>query len=165
MRYATDRPDVAALRDVPAYHEEPSAPIEGPVCADNPRLWIPEGEYQAICGKVSKFRHPIFKREIVALQLRICDGEHQGVQLERFYPWTGKVGRNSGFWREWTIANGTVPSRRDRLSMRKFVGKIFLVRVATVQKSWDGARHGPGAYSKVAAILELIVTNERTSIQ
>lgn len=150
----------AGMREASAYREESDAPIDGPVCAEEPRPWVPDGEYQALCEKVNKFRHPIYKRDIVALHLRVCDGRHQGTRLERYYHWTPRVGRNSAFRREWTIANGAPPGRGEHLYPRKFRGKVFLVRTATVNRSWDGGRHGPAAYSKVAAILDLLVTNE-----
>ncbi len=83
--------------------------------------------------------------------------------MERFYPATKRVGRNSAYLREWVCANQDVqPRRRDRLPLSKFVGKVFTVQVDTVERTWDGRRH-PRAlqYSKVAAILDLQATNER----
>ncbi len=73
---------------------------------------------------------------------------------------TQLVGRNSIYLREWTIANqGRLPRRRDRLPLSKFIRKLFLVKVETIERTWDGRRHS-APYSKVAAILSLEVTNE-----
>ncbi len=107
--------------------------------------------------------HPLFKREIIVLRFQVVEGAFVGTPLERFYPARKKVGRNSAYLREWVCANQDVqPRRRDRLPLSKFVGKVFTVEVATVQRTWDGRRH-PGSlqYSKVAAILELQTTNEK----
>ena len=133
-----------------------------PICADDPRPLIPPGDYFAVCTKGRKFRHPMFKREVIALHFQIFDGLFVGTPLERYYPATKRVGRNSTFLREWTIANqDRPPLRQDRLPLNKFTRKLFLVRVETIERAWDGRRHS-SPYSKVAAILSLEVTNEET---
>ena len=134
-----------------------------PTCADDPRPLIPPSSYLALCTHAKRFRHPLFKREIIAFRFQLVDGPFVGTELERFYPATKRVGRNSAYLREWVCANQDVqPRRRDRLPLNKFVGKVFMVQVDTVERTWDGRRH-PRAlqYSKVAAILDLQATNER----
>ncbi len=102
----------------------------------------------------------MFKREVIALHFQIFDGLFVGTPLERYYPATKRVGRNSTFLREWTIANqDRPPLRQDRLPLSKFTGKLFLIRVETIERTWDGRRHS-APYSTVAAILSLEVTNE-----
>jgi len=132
-----------------------------PVCLDDPRPFIPEGEYEAFCSKASCYRHPRYKRDVIALVLRIFGGQFEGTRLERYY--AGR--RGSAYYREWTIANGDVPPRRrDRLALRRFQGKLFKVRVATVRTAADGVDLPSGLrYSKVSAILELLTTNETFS--
>jgi hypothetical protein len=60
------------------------------------------------------------------------------------------------------IANqGQAPGRKDRMTLKKFTGKLFNVRVVTVLKAFDGEIHPAGLrYSKVDAILELLTTND-----
>lgn len=90
------------------------------------------------------------------------DEPYLGAQLERFCQVVSRIGRNSVYLREWTIANGGIPpKRRDRMPPGKFVGKIYRIRVRTVEKTWDGRFHPTGLrYSVVAEILELVTTNE-----
>ncbi len=103
----------------------------------------------------------MFKRDVVALHFQIFDGAFVGTPLQRYYPATKRVGRNSTYLREWVLANqGQPPLRQDRLSLSKFTGKLFLIRVETIERTWDGQRHS-APYSKVGAILSLEATNER----
>lgn len=134
----------------------------GPTCAADPRPLIPPGTYLALCTHAKKFSHPLFKREIISLTFQVIDGPFVGTELQRYHPAAKRVGRNSVFLREWCIANQDFqPRRRDRLALAKFTGKVFRIQVVTVSRTWDGRRH-PRAleYSKVAAILDLQVTNE-----
>ena len=133
-----------------------------PICSKEPRVFIAEGSYQAGCVSARRFEHLIFKRKIIALRFSLLEDEYLGVELERFYPAADRPGRHSNFYREWTISNdGVAPRRRQRMPLGKFVGKMFLVRVVTVQKAWD-RRLLPASlrYSKVGEILELSGTNE-----
>jgi negative regulator of replication initiation len=50
-----------------------------------------------------------------------------------------KAGRGSNYWRAWVIANGEQPRKRQVLSGRVFVGKIFQVLIGDVEKRMDGA--------------------------
>jgi len=116
----------------------------------------------------------MFKREVAVLHFQPIDGAFVGTPLERFFsvnkrrdPETKRmreypVGRNSVYLREWTIANQDRPPRRhDRLPLSKFFGKVFSVRVETIESAWDGRLHPASLrYSKVGAILSLEVTNE-----
>ena len=128
-----------------------------------PRPLIVEGEYEAVCASQKKRRQPLFKRDTLVLTLRILDGPYADTRLQRFYPASKNVGPGSAYFREWTVANNGIPPRRgDRLSSRKFLGKLFLVDVRTVSKDWQGiALPKALRYSKVAAIRELLVSNDR----
>ena len=154
--------------------QEPGQPCElesqvqseewAPTAKEDPRPLIPEGTYEAMCGKQRKKYNPLFKREILTLSLQIFEGPCAGTVVERFYPIAKVVGCNSSFYQEWTIANGGNPPRRgDRLTPRKFLGKVFKINVRTVSKNWNG-RPIPQSlqYSKADAIIELAVNNERT---
>lgn len=135
-----------------------------PVLADDLRPLIPEGHYQAMCVAAQRVNFPQFHREMVCLDMRIFDGEHEGITLKRFLNIRrdGKIGRNSTYLREWVIANqGQAPDRKDRMTLKKFTGKLFKVSVGTVKKAFDGGIHPVGLqYSKVDAILELLTTND-----
>ncbi len=134
-----------------------------PTAKANPRPLIDEGEYEAICVSQEKRRQKLYKRETLVLTLHILDGPHADTRLQRFYPASKNVGPGSAYYREWTVANnGIPPRRRDRLSSRKFLGKLFLVDVRTVSKDWQAiALPKALRYSKVAAIRELLVSNDR----
>ena len=136
----------------------------GPVLDDDLRPSIPEGDFQAVCVAVGRFYYPQFHREAVCLDLKIFDGEHAGVTLQRFLNIRrdGRIGLNSTYLREWVIANqGQAPTRKDRMTLGKFKGKLFRIRVVTVSKAFDGGVHPGGLrYSKVGAILELLTTND-----
>lgn len=66
---------------------------------------------------------------------------------------------------EWVIANnGVAPFRGDRMPIKKFKGKLFKVRVATVLLDAQQEKRPPATqYSKVSAILELLTTNESSN--
>jgi hypothetical protein len=134
-----------------------------PVCSQNPSPRVPEGEYLASCKTARKYQNPRFKKEEIALQFVLCDCERAGTTLTRYYL-VATAGRpRSNYNREWVIANqGIPPSRGDRMSYRKFTGKLFKVRVSTVATDAYQEKLPPALqYSKVAAILELIQTNEQ----
>ena len=145
---------------------EPQEPSQGedwaPTAKENPRPLVPEAEYEAMCVRQGRTFHKLFKRGVLALTFEIFEGPQQGTQLQRFYALSKNAGRGSAYFQEWTLANNDVaPLRGDRLSPKKFHGKLFRVQVTTVRTGWHG-RSLPESlkYSKVAAILGLLVTNE-----
>ena len=65
-----------------------------------------------------------------------------------------EAGRGSKYWRAWVIANGDMPKKRQVLSVRVFVGKVFLARIGDVEKNMHGTEHSePERYSVVQEIL------------
>ena len=151
----------------------PGAPEPGvaPRAASYPAL-IPEGNYLASC--VSAFgphRSRTFGERIY-LEFAILEGQYAGTKLRAFfrpskYP-------TSNWYRAWCIAHDGLPTRNAKMTPRKFSGKTFTVQVSTVRPrqrvtSDDGKiRSGDPlpeffAYSKVASILSLEITNERAS--
>jgi hypothetical protein len=52
-----------------------------------------------------------------------------------------QAGRGSNYWKAWVIANGAAPRKRQVLSVRAFVSKIFLVRIGDVETNMDGLEH------------------------
>ncbi len=136
---------------------------DGPICADDPRPHVPDGEYDVECVEAKSHRYPLFKREAVILTMAIVDGPHAGVMLERFYNVPGGIKRGSNFYREWTLANqGTPPRRREKLALKKFKHKLFRVEVTTVKTDRDGHPLPVSLrYSRVSRIIDLLVTNEK----
>jgi hypothetical protein len=151
----------ASTRTKAATQESGTDEAWAPVCSDSPRPLIPEGRHEAMCVKVRKQTLPLWKREVAVLEFRILDGPHANTALERFHRVTGSVGRHSSFYREWTIAASRLPKRGEHMRASKFCGKLFLVEVRTVKRDRD-QRESPQAlwYSKVARVLELLVSNE-----
>jgi hypothetical protein len=143
----------------PRNEEQPWAPT----CDQNPAPCVPEGEYLAFCNSAQKYRNPRFKRDEIALQFALCDCEWAGIRLMRYFSVVTAGKKRSNYYREWVIANqGIAPSRGDRMPYKKFTGKLFRVRVATVCTDAYQEKLPPALqYSKVAAILELVQTNEK----
>lgn len=134
-----------------------------PTCDRDPAPWVPEGQYLAFCKTAHKYRNPRFKREEIAVQFVLCDCKWAGTTLTRYYSARTAGRPRSNYYREWVIANqGVPPSRGDRMPSRKFTRKLFNVRVSTVATDAYQEKLPPALqYSKVAAILELVQTNEK----
>lgn len=147
----------------PRSHTERDEQSWAPICDENPAPRVPEGEYLAFCKSAQKYRNPRFKREEIALQLTLCDRECAGAKLTRYFSAETAGKKRSNYYREWVIANqGVAPSRGDRMPYKKFTGKLFKVRVTTVTTDAYQEKLPPSVqYSKVAAILELVQTNEK----
>ena len=134
-----------------------------PVCEEgNTKPCIPEGEYTAFCKEAKKYPNPRFKRDDIRLVFSVCEGRFAGTQLPRYYSAETAHKIRSHYFREWTTANnGTPPTRGQRMPLKKFRGKLFRIRVTTVKTDAYQEQLPPSlCYSKVAAILELLQTNE-----
>ena len=133
-----------------------------PICTENPAPCVPEGGYEAVCTKATKYSNPRFKRDEIALTFKLSDGPYAGIELRRFYSAKTAGRRRSNYYREWIIANGgAAPSARQQMPYRKFKGKLFKIRVGTVLTDASQEKLPTSVqYSKVAAILELVLTNE-----
>ena len=134
-----------------------------PTCEQDPAPRVPEGEYLASCKTAHKYQNPRFKREEIVLQFVLCDCKCAGTTLCRYYSATTAGKPRSNYKREWVIANqGIPPQRGDRMPYKKFMGKLFRVRVNTVTTDAYQEKLPPSLqYSKVGAILELVQTNEQ----
>jgi hypothetical protein len=133
-----------------------------PVCDSDALPLIAEGEYEAVCVSACRYTHPAFKREVIELSFRVVLSDFESVKLKRYYNAAMAHKRGSDYFREWTIANqGNAPKRKDRMSWQRFRCKLFRVRVVTVKQS---RRQLPLPcslqYSKIAAVLELLATND-----
>ena len=133
-----------------------------PTATENPRPLVPEQQCEATCVAHKITFQKLYNRNVLVLTFQLLDEQYPGVRLQRYLPVSKRAGRSSAYYREWVIANaGILPRRGDRLSPKKFHGKLFRVEVKTVRSGWHG-RPLPETlcYSKVAAVLELLVTNE-----
>jgi hypothetical protein len=64
------------------------------------------------------------------------------------------IGQRSKYRRAWIIANGEQPRKRQTLSRRVFVGKVFEIEIGDVQRGYDGREHPKAAvYSVVRDIV------------
>jgi len=55
------------------------------------------------------------------------------------------------------MANGAAPRKRQQMSRRVFVGKIFRVHIADTRKAYDGKEHPEGAvYSTIKEFVACI---------
>jgi hypothetical protein len=146
-----------------AQHPKREEQAWSPVCNQNPAPRVPEGEFLASCKTAHKYQNPRFKREEIVLEFVLCDCKCAGTTLCRYYSATTAGKPRSNYKREWVIANqGIAPLRGDRMPYKKFMGKLFRVRVNTVTTDAYQEKLPPSLqYSKVGAILELVQTNEQ----
>jgi hypothetical protein len=154
-------PNIAGHSQATETHKTEDAGV--PVCAQNPAPRVTAGEFLASCKTARKYQNPRFKREEIVLQFVLCDCKCAGTTLCRYYSAMTAGKPRSNYNREWVIANqGAPPLRGDRMPYKKFVGKLFGVRVNTVTTDAYQEKLPPSLqYSKVAAILELVQTNEQ----
>ncbi len=126
-----------------------------PVCEQAPYPRYEPGVYEAECVGAETYRDRQFSSWKCALRFSIlADGApvfgflHLGSKQKPI------AGARSEYRRAWIIANGEQPRKRQTLSNRVFVGKIFEVRIADVQKRHDGRDHPTTAiYSVVKEII------------
>ena len=143
-------------------HQEQEAEST-PVCDRDPAPLVPDGEYPASCKSAKRYRNPRYKRDEIVLTFVLYECEKAGTEVMRYFAASTAGRPRSNYNREWVIANqGIPPSRGDRMPYKKFAGKLFRVRVSTVTTDAYQEKLPPALqYSKVAAILELVQTNEK----
>lgn len=113
---------------------------DGPISESDPYPRYKPGDYEVICEEAKIYRDPQFRRLVCRLRCalvvdpekKICCFLNLG-NLEK-----PTAGRRSNYRRAWVIANGEQPKRRQILSKRTFVGKIFLVSIGDVANDMDG---------------------------
>jgi hypothetical protein len=132
-----------------------------PICVDDPYPHYKEGDYDVICVSVVTYPDPRFRG-------RGSDGHVRPtnkcrldcVMVTSQEPISGffnlgnepqpVVRRGSKYRRVWIMANGTAPRKRQRMSARTFVGKVFRVRIGNVSKDYEQGAHPDGAvYSTI----------------
>lgn len=134
----------------------PEPPEEAvPISGESPYPHYSPGTYQAQCMHACIYRDPQFRRWTARLEFQLLpEGGHVfGFRNLGTDP-KPKAGPRSEYRRDWVMANGEPPRRRQQLSPRVFKDKVFEVRVVDVTKRFDGREHPPGAiYSTVKEIL------------
>ncbi|GEM_PF-3357882 len=134
---------------------------------DDPRPLIAEGIYLGLCKKVefvpiAKFGNaprlflwfsifPLGAQPIesMASLYLVCTAPRKWDKEAKRWVNT-PLGRGSRLYRAFVIANGSAPTRRDRLSMKVFLGKLFQVSVRTVRPTRsDGREHDSALHYSV----------------
>jgi len=126
-----------------------------PVCEDAPHPRYKPGIYEARCIAAVVYRDPRFRRYIARLKLQLVpDGSIVFAFRNLGSGEKPVVKRGSEYRRDWIIANGEQPRKRQTLSPRVFINKIFRVRIDDVKKRHDGREH-PDAevYSTVKEVI------------
>jgi hypothetical protein len=139
-----------------------SSPVENqwPIAPEKPLLVMP-GTYRAFCLSYEFFCHYRFEdRKKLHLKMQVFFKEsdpENSIVLPRYFNHYDRPGTGTDYYKEWLIANyGNPPKRNDRMSPKKFVGKVYKVRVRTVKKDKDGDDyHKNLQHSVVGKILSL----------
>jgi len=126
-----------------------------PVCEDDPYPLYKPGIYDAQCLRTRVYRHPRLRSWKCEFKYMIIpSGE---IIFGFLNLGTGEKpvpARGSEYRRAWMIASGDQPRKRQRLSHRVFVGKIFEVRIDYTVRTWDQREHHEAdRYSTVKEIL------------
>jgi hypothetical protein len=125
-----------------------------PICDENTYPRVPQGRYQARCTAVKLYRDPRFGWKIRLEFFLISNftyvyGFYNGGHKD--HP---RFGRGSRYRRDWSMVNGGPPKKRQRLTPRIFLDKIFEVQVGDTRRTFDGKKHFEGdVYSTVKAII------------
>ncbi len=122
---------------------------------------IPEGEYEAVCFKVESKPYRGSEKRLY-LHFKIVDGTNQGTKLFATYNIKYKsFPRASKYYTDWSIANGSLPKRRDRMPGMVFKEKLFCVKVRDARPTYDDGTIKPDMfrYSVVDRIIEILSGN------
>jgi hypothetical protein len=127
-----------------------------PVCEQAPYPRYGPGEYEAECVGTEIFYDRQFHSWKCSLRFSLLgDGGPVFCFLHLGSKQRPVVGARSEYRRAWIIANGEQPRRRQVMSPRVFVGKIFGIRIADVQRRFDGREHPTSAiYSVVREVVK-----------
>lgn len=106
---------------------------------EDPLPQIPAGDYEAVCVKTERSDY-LGKEKRLYIHFQIIDGEYIGTKLYAVYNIKYKVfSTATKYYTDWSIANGALPKRRDRMTAKVFKDKPFLVKVRdTAPKYEDG---------------------------
>lgn len=126
-----------------------------PVCDQGPYPRYEPGRYEGECVAAEIFYDRQFRSWKCALRFSLLgDGAPVYCFLHLGRNKKPAAGPRSEYRRAWLIAHGEQPRKRQVLSDRVFLGKIFELRIADVEKRFDGREHPEGAiYSVVREII------------
>src|SRR5262249_59375937 len=106
-----------------------------PVCDENPYPRYQPGVYDVRCYGAEEYRDPRFRCWKCRLDCHFLTDS--GTVPGFLNLGTGdkpQAGRGSEYRRVWVMANGAQPKKRQLLSRRVFVDKIFRVRIADTER-------------------------------
>jgi hypothetical protein len=139
-----------------------------PICHEDPYPRYPEGEYEVIVMAVKVYPHPSFRgkgrdgvvRPTWKIRLdcrRASDQAPVSGFLNLGNEATPDPRPGSDFRRVWIMANGIAPRKRQVMTRRVFVGKVFRVRIGDTRTDRRGREHPEGAvYSTIKEFLACI---------
>lgn len=119
---------------------------------------IKDGNYEAICFKAEKADY-LGSEKRLYLHFRLMNCEFSGAELFCAYNFKYETfSKHTKYYTDWSIANGGVPKRKDRMSSRAFLEKKFLVKVLRVIPCYDNGDLKPKIfhYSKVDRIIQTL---------
>ena len=124
----------------------------------NPLPRIPEGEYEAVCIRAEKSRYLKDDKRLY-LHFQIINGEYEGTRLYEVFNINYKsFPKGCKYYTDWSISNGGLPSRRDKMSSRIFLQKVFMIKVRDATPKYSDGTPKPMMfhYSVVDRITERI---------
>lgn len=128
-----------------------------PACQIDVPPLIPAGEYEVVFYRAEEKR--LWGKNRLFLHFRVAQqGEHLRLALFMAVtlPANGSFSLSSKYLMQWSLAAGSRPTRRDRLSTKVFRDKLFLARVRTVKCGHDGKeRAASWHYSVIDSLLEV----------
>jgi hypothetical protein len=113
--------------------------------------------------QVVKLQGPEWVRKFQRWSLRIeCTGVYESVDLSLFVNLAGDKnkpglpGRQSNFYRYWTMANGQPPKKGQAMNWDVFLGKYFMAEVGKVRTDASGQEKAEGEiYSRISHFIRL----------
>jgi hypothetical protein len=136
----------------------PDGPTNGgldPICEDSPYPRYAPGVYDVLCYRVKPYRDPRFRCWKCRLDCQfLTESDTVSGFLNLGTGDKPHAGRGSEYRRVWVMANDAQPRKRQVLSARTFVGKVFRVRIADTERRHDGREHiAPERYSTIKEFL------------
>ena len=136
-----------------------------PICTDEAYPRYPEGEWEVICIKTAIYPDPRFRARAKDLVVRAtwkcrldCIRVSDQVPISGFFNMGNgqrpAAGRGSRYWKTWVMATGAQPRKRQTMSRREFVGKVFRVKIGDTSRDFEGREQPDGAvYSTIKEFL------------
>jgi hypothetical protein len=139
-----------------------------PICLEEPHPHYPEGQYDVICADVVIYSDPRFHGRGSDGKIRPtwkaradCFRVTDQAPISGFFNMGNErqpvVRRGSKFRRVWIMGNGEAPRKRQRMSKRVLIGKVFHVRISDVCKDYEQRTHPDGAiYSTIEEFIACV---------